>query len=406
MKAETIAPDVRSHFPALERIHNGKPVAYFDGPGGTQTARVVIDAVRDYYLRHNANDGWAYPTSAETDAIVSIARDETAQFLGAKSGKQIVFGANMTTLAYHLSRTIARDLKPGDEILVTELDHHGNVDPWREAAADFGLTVIAARMNAETCDLDYDDLLGKIGARTRVIAIGAASNAFGTINDVARVARKAREAGAICVVDAVHYAAHRSIDVEAIGCDFLLCSTYKFYGPHAGVLYGRDLDAYRVPRLQPQSAVAPQSWETGTKNFEAIAGIAATFAFMGGLESGETRRHRIVAAYQAFEEKEQRQFAHLWDGLNSLPRVRTYGLDPSGPRTPTVAFTVEGVAPRDVAAHLANDAIFASSGGFYAQAAIAKVRPQGDGLVRLGIAWYTTDEDVDRVIESLGRLSD
>lgn len=395
----------RSFFPGLRRTLAGKPVAYFDGPGGTQTVQAAIDAVRDYYVQHNANDGWAYPSSIETDAIVAASRDAAAQFLGAQSGEQIVFGANMTTLTYHLSRAIARGLKPGDEIVVTELDHHGNVDPWREAAADFGLKVVAARMNVETCDLDYDDLLAKIGPRTRVVAIGAASNAFGTVNDVARAARKAHEVGAVCAVDAVHYAAHRTVDVEAFGCDFLACSTYKFYGPHAGILYGRDLDAYRVPRLQPQAATAPQSWESGTKNFEAIAGIGATFAFMASLEQGATPRERIVAAYGAFEEKEKRQFRRLWDGLQSLTRVRTYGLDPSGPRTPTVAFSVEGAAPRDVAAHLANDAIFVSNGGFYAQTAMARVRPQGDGLVRLGIAWYTTDEEIDRVIESLARLA-
>ena len=398
------APDIRPFFPGLRRTHAGKPVAYFDGPGGTQTVQAAIDAVRDYYVQHNANDGWAYPTSAETDAIVAASRDAAAQFLGARSGEQIVFGANMTTLAYHLSRAVARGLHPGDEILVTELDHHGNVDPWREIAADFGLGIVSARMNVETCDLDYDDLLGKIGPRTRVVAIGAASNAFGTINDVARVASKAHEAGAICVVDAVHHAAHRTIDVDAIGCDFLLCSTYKFYGPHAGILYGRDLDAYRVPRLQPQASAAPRSWESGTKNFEAIAGIGATFAFMESLAHGATQRERIVAAYDAFEEKEKRQFRRLWEGLQSLPRVRAYGVDPSGPRTPTVAFSVEGIAPRNVAAHLANDAIFASNGGFYAQTAVAKVRPEGDGLVRLGIAWYTTDDDIDRVIDSLRRL--
>lgn len=394
----------RNHFPGLRRTHAGKPVAYFDGPGGTQTVQAAIDAVRDYYVQHNANDGWAYPSSAETDAIVAAARDAAATFLGARSGEQVVFGANMTTLTYHLSRAIARGLQPGDEIVVTELDHHGNVDPWREAAADFGLGVVAARMNVATCDLDYDDLLGKIGPRTRVVAIGAASNAFGTINDVARAARKAHEVGAICVVDAVHFAAHRTIDVEALGCDFLLCSTYKFYGPHAGMLYGRDLDAYRVPRLQPQASAAPRSWESGTKNFEAIAGIGATFAFMASLEQGATPRERIVAAYDAFEAKEQRQFRRLWEGLQALPRVRTYGLDPSGPRTPTLAFSVEGVAPRDVAAHLADDAIFASNGGFYAQTAVAKVRPQGDGFVRLGIAWYTTDEEIERVIDSLRNL--
>src|SRR5262245_5849249 len=234
--ASTSVESIRSRFPALERLHNGQPVAYFDGPGGTQVPRSVVDAVSDYLLHHNANTHWVYPTSVETDAALVAAREALADFLGGRPS-EIAFGANMTTLAFHLGRALARRWSPGDQIVVTELDHHANVDPWRRLAMERGLEVRTVRFRAETGQLDMEDLAAAVGTKTRLLAIGAASNALGTINDVRRAADLAHAAGALVFVDAVHYAPHALVDVAALGADFLACSAYKFYGPHVGVLW-------------------------------------------------------------------------------------------------------------------------------------------------------------------------
>ncbi|MEP6508959.1 MAG: aminotransferase class V-fold PLP-dependent enzyme, partial [Gemmatimonadales bacterium] len=261
--------EIRSHFPALDRKHNGYPVAYFDGPGGTQVPRSVAEAMVDYLFHHNANTDWAYPSSAETDAAIAYAREAFADFLNA-SPDEIIFGANMTTLNFHLSRALGRDMNTGDEIVVTELDHHANVDPWRELAHDRDLCVRTVKLIPETGQIDWDDFERAINGRTKLVAIGAASNALGTINDVKRAGQIAQDAGAKIFVDAVHYAPHSLPDVRDLDCDFLACSAYKFNGPHIGVLYAkRDLlQAARFPKLIPSHDSAPERAETGTLNHE------------------------------------------------------------------------------------------------------------------------------------------
>src|SRR5688572_4746209 len=275
---------IRSFFPALERRHNGHSVAYFDGPGGTQVPRHVADAMVDYLFHHNANTEWAYPTSAETDAALWAARESLADFLNATAG-EIAFGANMTTLTHHVARAIGRQLTPGDEIVVTELDHHANVDPWREMARDRNITVRKVRMIPDTGQLDWVDLELSIGTRTKLLAIGAASNALGTISDVRRAAQIAHRAGALVYVDAVHYAPHTLVDVRELDCDFLACSAYKFNGPHVGVLYGREdlIGSLDFPRLLPAHHNAPERAESGTLNHEGIVGAGAAVEFFASL---------------------------------------------------------------------------------------------------------------------------
>ena len=295
-----IAPtaDIRKHFPALARQHNGHPVAYFDGPGGTQVPRTVVEAMSDYLYHHNANTHWAYPTSEETDAIIESSRGVLADFLNA-SPDEIVFGANMTTLTFHLARTLGRGYESGDEIVVTELDHHANVAPWRELEKERGVKVRTVKMIPESGQLDWDDFERQLNKRTKLVAIGAASNALGTINDIPRATQMAHSLGASIFVDAVHYAPHELIDVRDWDCDFLSCSAYKFYGPHIGILYGRSdlLASLDFPKLIPAPDTAPECAETGTQNHEGIAGAAAAVEFLASLASGGTRRDRLRTAF-------------------------------------------------------------------------------------------------------------
>src|SRR5512143_3025593 len=295
---------IRSQFPALERRHRGLPVAYFDGPGGTQVPLVVVDAMADYLLQHNANTHWVYPTSVETDAALAAAREALADLLGGRPS-EIAFGANMTTLTFHVGRAVGRRLSPGDELVVTERDHHANADPGRQLARERQLTLRAVRLRPETGQLDADDLSAAIGPRTRVLAIGAASNALGTVSDVRRAADLAHAVGATVFVDAVHYAPHRLVDVGALGADFLACSAYKFYGPHVGVLWGRQelLEALDVPKLEPAPENAPDRVETGTQNHEGIVGAAAAVDFLASLGEGHDRRSRVVASIAALHER-------------------------------------------------------------------------------------------------------
>src|SRR5438105_7739514 len=269
--------EIRRCFPALTRIHNGLPVAYFDGPGGTQVPQVVADVMADYLFQHNANTHWAYPTSEETDAIIAAARGATAGFLNARPD-EISFGANMTTITFHLARALGRTWKAGDEVIVTDLDHHGNVAPWRALEIDRGVVVRCARIVRDTAQIDYAHLEQLASRKTRLIAIGGASNAVGTINDLTRPQSIADSVGALFFVDAVHLAPHAPIDVQRIGCDFLACSAYKFYGPHIGILYGRRdlLQELPFPKLDPAPDTAPERAETGTQNQEGIAGVTAT----------------------------------------------------------------------------------------------------------------------------------
>jgi cysteine desulfurase family protein (TIGR01976 family) len=397
---------IRAHFPALERWHQDHPVAYFDGPGGTQVPRAVVDAMTDYLYHHNANTHWAFPTSAETDDALAGARAVFAAFVHG-SPDEIVFGANMTTLTMHVARALGRGWRPGDELVVTELDHHANVAPWAAAARDFGLTVRTARMIARTGQIDWDDLARQITPRTRLLAIGAASNALGTISDVAGAAALARRVGALVFVDGVHYAPHHLPDVAALGCDGFACSAYKFYGPHVGIVWLRRevLVAADLPKLLPAPNDPPERAETGTLNHEGIVGAAAAVEWLASLAPGATLRARLAATYAALHARGTSLLGQLWTGLAAIPGVQLYGPAPDAPRTPTVAFTVEGRGSEAVARHLADRGVFVSHGDFYAHTVIERLGRQPDGVVRAGCACYTTAEEVGRLIAAVAALS-
>ncbi len=397
--------EIRRCFPALARTHNGYPVAYFDGPGGTQVPRTVVEAMNDYLYHHNANTHWAYPTSEETDAIIDSARSVLADFLNA-GPTEIVFGANMTTLTFHLACALGRGYDRNDEILVTELDHHANIAPWQALEKERGVKVRMVKMIPETGELDWNDFSRQLTGRTKLVAIGAASNALGTINHVRRAAKMAHSSGAQIFVDAVHYAPHGLIDVRDWDCDFLACSAYKFYGPHVGILYGRHdlLGSLDFPKLVPASDSAPERAETGTQNHEGIAGAAAAVDFLASLASGATRRERLRAAFEQLHERGDALVTRLWNGLREIEHVRLYG-PPSGTmRTPTVAFTVNGLPSIDVAKKLAERGTFLSHGDFYAMTVIERLGQTPHGLVRAGCACYTTSQEVDRLLASMHGL--
>src|SRR5881296_2433455 len=296
--------EIRRCFPALARTYDGYPVVYFDGPGGTQVPRTVVEAMNDYLYHHNANTHWAYPTSEETDAIIDSARSVLADFLNA-SPTEIVFGANMTTLTFHLARALGRGYDRNDEILVTELDHHANIAPWQALEKERGVKVRMVKMIPETGELDWDDFSKQLTGRTKLVAIGAASNAIGTINDVKRAGEMAHSLGARIFVDAVHYAPHELVDVRDWNCDFLSCSAYKFYGPHIGILYGHCdlLESLDFPKLIPAPDSAPERAETGTQNHEGIAGAAAAVDFLASLAPGPTRCGSLRAAFRQLHER-------------------------------------------------------------------------------------------------------
>lgn len=380
------------------------PVAYFDGPGGTQIPRAVGEAMSDYLYRHNANTHWAFPSSRETDEALAEARQTVGSFLNANPA-EVAFGANMTTLTFHLSRAIARRLKEGDEIVVTELDHHANIAPWARLEKECGAKLRVARMNVETGELDWKHFKEVIGKRTTLVALGGASNALGTINDIPRATRLAHEVGAWMFVDAVHYAPHALVDVQAFGCDFLACSAYKFYGPHVGILYGkRDLiGSLDFPKLLPAPDSAPERAETGTQNHEGIVGTAAAINFLASLATGGSLRESLEHSYEMLHARSQDLLERLWEGLSGIKKVRLYGPDPRAPRTPTVSFTVEGVTAEAVSENLARRGVFVSHGDFYATTVVERLGV--DGLVRAGCACYTTAEDVDRLITGVTQIA-
>lgn len=393
---------IRARFPALERVHEGERVAYFDGPGGTQVPRDVVAAMTDHLYHHNANTNWAYPSSIETDEAIAAARAAMADFLNA-GPSEIVFGQNMTSLTFHLARALGYAMAAGDEIVVTELDHHANIAPWQVLARERGVTLRTARMIPDTGQLDWDDLQRCIGRRTRLVAIGAASNALGTVNDVARAVRLAHDARAHVFVDAVHYAPHELVDVRALGCDFLACSAYKFHGPHVGVLFGRReiIEALDVPKLEPSPDRAPDRLETGTQSHEAIVGAMAAVDFLASLGSGATRRACLESAFAALHDRGDSLFERLWRGLCGTPGVHLYGPPAGSRRTPTLSFTVRDVPAAEVARQLAARAIFVSDGDFYATTAVARLGQSRHGLVRAGCACYTTEDEVDRLVSAV-----
>jgi cysteine desulfurase family protein (TIGR01976 family) len=399
---------IRGRFPALERRDGGRPVAYFDGPGGTQVPVNVVRAMADYLFKHNANTHWRYPSSIETDAAIAAARSTLADFVHGDPS-EIAFGQNMTTLTFHLSRALGRGWGPGDEVVVTELDHHANVDPWKALARERGVTIRTVRMRPETGQLDEADFERGIGSRTKLVAIGAASNALGTINDVERACRLAREAGALSFVDAVHSAPHVLTDVARIGCDFLACSPYKFYGPHLGVLWGRRelLEALDVPRLLPAPDWAPERLETGTLSHEGIVGAAAAVDFLASLAgpAAVSRRVALAAVYAELHARGRKLFERMWNGLCGIDGVTLYGPPPSSPRTPTLSFVLAGRTSDEVAEALAARGLYLSSGDFYAWTIVERLGHAKDGLVRAGAACYTTEDEVERLVAAVADVA-
>jgi len=408
--------EIRSHFPALKRLHGGYHAAFFDGPGGTQVPDAVPLAIADYLFHRNSNAHWAFPTSAETDRTRHQAREAMADFLGGKP-EEMIFGANMTTLTYHLSRALGREMAPGDEIVVTELDHHANIDPWKALEVERGVKVRVLPMDPDTGTHQLDAFQSLLTEKTRLVALGAASNALGTITDVAALGKTAREAGARVFVDAVHLAPHRRIDVAALGCDFLACSPYKFYGPHMGVLWmkGEILAALDIPKLAPASEEGPERFESGTINTEGMAGVTAAVDFLASLvgdgskpkaSAALTRSARLDAFFRELAQREGILLARLREGLKDIPSVRLYGPPPTGNRAPTLSFTVGDMPSRDVSSQLADGVgTFLSHGDFYATTVVDRLGLKEQGLARAGIAIYTTEEEVDRVVEGVGRIA-
>ncbi|HSW10735.1 MAG TPA: cysteine desulfurase-like protein [Bacillota bacterium] len=398
----------RGLFPSLALEEGGRPVAYLDAPAGTQVPQMVVDSVAAYFREANANVGGAYRTSRATDRIIAEARAAMADLLGAQAD-EIAFGANMTTLTYALSRAIGQTLAAGDEVVVTEMDHEANVSPWR-ALAERGAVVRTLAMDPATCQLA--PLETCLGPRTRVVALGYASNALGTVNDVRRAASLCREAGAVLVVDAVHYLPHAPVDVRDLDCDFLLASTYKVFGPHLGLLYGRKAAFERLPayRLRVQRPYPPEKLETGTLNHEGLAGLLGTVAFLediGRRSGGQGDRRGILrAAMAAIAGHGTALGEQLYRGLVGLPGVRVFGPPPGAPRTPTYSFTLAGHTPRQVAEHLGSRGVFVSDGDFYAPDPIERLGLAGSGgLVRAGLAPYSDEEDVARLLEGLAELA-
>jgi len=398
--------DIRACFPALARVHNQLPVAYFDGPGGTQVPRQVVEAMNDYLYHHNANTHWAYPSSEETDAALEQARQACADLVNA-SPQEIAFGANMTTLTFHLARALGLQFGKGDEIIVTELDHHANVAPWQRLVIERGLVMKTAKLVPETGQIDWDDFERLPTRRTKLIAMGAASNALGTVNDVGRTIEIARSVGALVFVDAVHYAPHALVDVKALDCDFLAMSAYKFYGPHIGVLFGkRDLlEEINFPKLVPAPDAAPENVETGTQNQEGMVGAGAAVDFLASLANGESRRARLATAYDELHRRSSELTNRLWNGLEAIDGVRLYGPSPNLPRTPTLAFTVDGVASTEVSRRLATRGLFLSHGDFYAATVVERLGLGSEGLVRAGCACYTTEDEISRLIEGVREIA-
>ena len=416
--------EIRSKFPALERIHNGHSVAYFDAPGGTQTPQVVVDAVSDYLLNHNANTHWEYPSSHETDAIIESTRHVFADFLNAEAN-EIAFGPNTTTMIYHLSRALGRTLGPGDEVVITELEHHANVAPWQALVVERGVTLNVAQMDTETGQLDWNDFERLVTNKTKVVAFGAGCNALGTVNRFGDAVDLAHSVGALALVDAVHYAPYFLCDVKEMNCDFLTCSAYKFYGPHMSVFYGKKelLESIDFPRLEPAPNYAPERAEMGTQNHEGIAGAAAAVDFYASLavhsaasagksvstasgserinQAAPDRRAALISAFAGLRAHSAPQVVRLWEELSRINGVRLYGPPPHVERTPTISFTVKGVASTEVARQLSEKGLFVSHGDFYAQTVVDRLGLQPEGLVRVGCACYTSDKEVERLIEGV-----
>ena len=408
--------EIRRQFPALNEKYNGRPAIFFDNPGGTQVHGSVIAAMVDYMTRRNSNTHGLFETSRRTDAVIEAAHQAIADLLGCDAD-EVVFGNNMTSLTFHVSRSLAQELEPGDEVVVTRLDHEANVMPWALVAQERGARVRWADVDVETGTLDMEDLRRKITPRTKIVAVGFASNATGTINDVATVVGWAGEVGAFTFVDAVQYAAHRLIDVKALGCDFLACSAYKFFGPHSGQIFGKRehwqrLQAYRV---RPAGDQPPGKWETGTQNHEGMAGVTAAIDYLAGLgvDYGtarplDSRRRKLIAAWSVIQEYERMLIERLVSGLLSLPGMRIYGLTERADwdrRVATVAVRKAGSRPERLAQALADENIFAWNGNFYALSASERMGvEESGGWLRLGLVHYNTADEIDLCVRALAEV--
>jgi cysteine desulfurase family protein (TIGR01976 family) len=405
---------VRSQFPALSQTVNGQPAAFLDGPGGTQVPHRVIHAITDYLQHSNANTCGAYATSRRTDAVIAGARAAMADFLGC-DGDEIVFGPNMTTLTFALSRSIGRDLGPGDEVVVTHLDHDANVSTWR-SLEERGVRVRFADIQEKDCTLDMQHLARQITAKTKLVAVGYASNAVGTINDVKEVVRLAHQVGALAFVDAVHYGPHGLIDVRTIDCDFLACSTYKFFGPHTGVLYGKR---EHLKRLQPYKVRAlvnevPNRWEMGTLNHECIAGITACVEYLADLgrhvnSESTNRRSALISAFQTIQAYERTLAERMLRGLLAIPGLKVYGitdLQKLANRTPTFAVRVDGHTPLELATKLGDRGFFTWDGNYYALNLTERLDVEkSGGFLRIGLVHYNTAEEVNGVVAALQAIT-
>jgi len=405
---------VRSQFPSLAQTVNGQPAVFLDGPGGTQVPQRVIDAISDYLQRNNANTGGAYVTSRHTDAMIAGARAAMAEFLGCDPD-EMVLGQNMTSLTFAISRSIGRELVAGDEVVLTHLDHDANVSPWR-ALEERGVIIRMADIHQNDCTLDMDDLARKITNRTRLVAAGYASNAVGTINNVKEIVRLAHQFGAMAYIDAVHYAPHGPIDVRQLDCDFLVCSTYKFFGPHMGVLYGKR---EHLQRLQPYKVRAntnaiPNRWEWGTLNHECIAGITACVDYLAelgrrGNPSVASRRAALLAAFEMIQKHERGLMETLIEGLLAIPGLKSYGISDRkrfSERCPTVAVRIPGHTPLELATKLGERGFFTWDGNYYALNLTEKLDVEKDGgFLRIGLAHYNTMEEVERLLSVLGQIA-
>ena len=403
---------LRSRFPALARMHGDRPFVYFDGPGGTQVPKSVIDAVARYYETSNANHGGTFTTSELSDAVVEGAHAAIADLLGV-SAEEIVLGANMTTLTFHLSRSIAGTFGPGDEIVLSGLDHAANVDPWIAMAKDRDLVIRWWEPRLDDCTLHIEDLKAVLSPRTRLVAAGWASNAVGTINPVAEIVVAAHAVGAWAYIDAVHAAPHLAIDARAVNADFVACSVYKFFGPHVGAVYGKASILASLPtyKVRPSNT----GFETGTGNFEGYAGSLAAIAYledvgvMAGAPDGASRREKLATAMDAIRTTEMVLYRRLHDGLVSIDGVQLFGItDPArfDHRTPTAALTVAGVTAHDVAIALGAEGIAVWDGDFYALGLVERLGlAKSGGLVRIGLTHYNTAAEVDRLVEAVRRIA-
>ena len=410
---------VRAQFPALAQTVNGRPAVFLDGPGGTQVPQQVIDAIADYLASNNANTGGAYQTSRNTDRMIAEARAAMADFLNCDAD-EIVIGANMTALTFAVSRALGRELGPGDKIVLTLLDHDANFSPWNALQEeDKGVVIRTVKFNPADCTLDMQDLAAKIGDRTRLVAVGYASNAVGTINNVAEVVRLARQVGALSYIDAVHYAPHGPIDVRALDCDFLVCSTYKFFGPHLGVLYGKREHLKRLHpyKVRPNTNNIPNCWEWGTLNHECIAGIKPCVDYWEALgrranPAVTTRRAAILSAHEAIHQHERRMTEKMIAGLLAIPGLKLYGItDPRRfenrpeERCSTFAVRIEGHTPLELATKLGERGFFTWDGNYYALNLTEQLDVERlGGFLRIGLVHYNTMEEVERLLEALRKI--